>query len=107
VEETIGYEALFSPEEWDSLELGEGTERTTSLPEQDARRMAAALDDCELVSVIDIGGSNCFGFWIVINDRRFGIDYEICSHADYWDFLSHFAAGQMWPAKPFPRKEVA
>lgn len=104
MEETIAYEDYFSAEEWDSQEVGSwGPEppRRTSLPERDALRIAKALDDYELVSVTDIGGSNCFGFWVLITDQRYNLDYEICSHADYWDFISYFAAGQQWPVKPY------
>ncbi len=27
------------------------------------------------------------GFWVVVRDERFGVDYEIASHCDYWDFI--------------------
>ena len=26
-------------------------------------------------------------FWLVVHDHRFGLDYEIASHCDYWDFI--------------------
>lgn len=71
-----------------------------SLLEQEAVRMAAALDDYELVSVTDIGGSSESGHWLTIRDERFGLCYEIGSHADYWDFLGYFADGKQWPVKP-------
>lgn len=104
MEETIGYEALFSPEEWDALPIGEWRPQSL-LPEQDAVRLAKALDDYELVHVSDIGGSDESGFWMHITDERFGLSYEITSHADYWDFLGYFCSHKQWPAKPL--EEVA
>jgi hypothetical protein len=78
-----------------------------SLMEQDAIRMAAALDDYEWVQVIDIRGDDASGVEIDIRDERLGLDYEIASHADYWDFLGYFCAGLQWPVKPFAASEVA
>ena len=109
MEETIGYEALLSAVEWESLKVAEWDPeppRKTSLPEEDALRLAKALDDYELVRVTDIGGSNCYGFWVRFRDERFELEYDICSHADYWDFISYFAAGQMWPMKALPKKHT-
>jgi hypothetical protein len=71
-----------------------------SFLEQEAVRMAAALDDYELVSVSDIGGSGQSGYRLTIRDERFGLEYEIASHADYWDFLGYFCPGKQWPVKP-------
>jgi hypothetical protein len=107
VEETIGYEELFSAEEWAAVRFGEWTEqsRIPPLPEKDALRMAAGLDDYELVSVSDIGGSHDSGCWLTVRDERFGLSYEIASHHDYWDFLGYFCSGKQWPAKPL--EEVA
>lgn len=77
-----------------------------SLLEQDAVRLAAALSDYELVSVTDIGGTDESGHWLAIRDERFGLDYEISSHAGYWDFLGYFCSGQQWPVKPFSAAEA-
>ena len=107
MEETVGYEALFASEEWDSIEFGDWSEspRKSCLPEKDALRMAAGLDDYELVSVSDIGGTDESGYWLTVRDERFGLSYEIASHSDYWDFLGYFGDGKQWPAKPL--EEVA
>lgn len=59
-----------------------------SLLEQEATRMAAALDDYDHVSVTDIGGWGPIGFWLVVRDERFDISYEMASHCDYWDFIA-------------------
>jgi hypothetical protein len=79
----------------------------TSLVENDAVRMAMAIQDYEHVSVSDIGGHDALGYWLTIRDDRFGLEYDITSHFDYWDFISHYAAGVMWTATPLPRSEVA
>jgi hypothetical protein len=57
------------------------------LPERDAVRFASALDDFEAVCVRDVGGSDEFGFWVVVRDGRFDVSYQIASHSDYWDFV--------------------
>jgi hypothetical protein len=79
---------------------GDRPKTASSLLEQDAVRLAAALDDYELVSVTDIGGADGSGYWLTVRDERFGLHYEIDSHADYWDFLAHFAVGAPWQVKP-------
>jgi hypothetical protein len=78
-----------------------------SLLEQEATRMAAALDDYEHVRVSDLGGSEESAYWLCVTDERLDIGYEIACHADYWDFLEYFASGLQWPVRAFPRKEVA
>ncbi|MGH2819323.1 MAG: hypothetical protein ACRDJ5_01575 [Actinomycetota bacterium] len=78
-----------------------------SFLEQEATRMATALDDYEHVSVADIGGTEESGYWLRVRDERLGIAYEIASHADYWDFLGYFTSGLQWPVRAFPREEVA
>jgi hypothetical protein len=77
------------------------------LLEHEATRMAAALDDYELVAVTDIGGCDESGYWLRVADDRVGLDYEISSHADYWDFLGYLCSGKQWPAKPFAAAGVA
>jgi hypothetical protein len=76
------------------------------LLEQEATRMAAALDDYEHVSVSDIGGKDESGYWLWITDERFDLTYEIDCHADYWDFLGYLCSHLRWPAEPV-RKGVA
>lgn len=55
---------------------------------QEVTRFAESLDDYEHVSVADIGGWGPDGYWLVVRDHRFGLNYEIASHCDYWDFIS-------------------
>ena len=58
-----------------------------ALFEKEVTRFADSLDDYEHVSVSDIGGQGPDGYWLVVRDHRFGLDYEIASHCDYWDFI--------------------
>ena len=78
-----------------------------ALLEKEAIRFAESLADYEHVSVVDIGGGDPDGHWVVVRDHRFGLDYEIASHCDYWEFLSYFSFGLMWPVKPFRRRGAA
>lgn len=59
-----------------------------ALLEKEAIRFAESLDDYEHVSVSDIGGWDPVGFWLVVQDDRFDMSYEIASHCDYWDVVS-------------------
>jgi hypothetical protein len=70
------------------------------LLEQEATRMAGALDDYEHVAVTDVGGTEESGYWLHITDQRFGLTYAITSHADYWDFLGYLCSHLRWPARP-------
>lgn len=97
LEDVASYRDFFSVEEWDALESGDWSglpaevfaevPRKTSLTEDDALRMAEALEDYPLVAVSDIGGSVEFGYWLTICDERFDLTYAIESHCDYWDFI--------------------
>ena len=58
-----------------------------ALLEQEVTRFAKSLDDYDYVSVSDIGGSEPIGYWVIVRDHRFDVDYEIASHCDYWDFI--------------------
>ena len=58
-----------------------------ALLEKEATRFAESLDDYDHVSVTDIGGSQESGYWVIVRDHRFQLDYEIASHCDYWDFI--------------------
>ncbi|MDP9067927.1 MAG: hypothetical protein M3N53_06240 [Actinomycetota bacterium] len=58
-----------------------------ALLEKEVTRFADSLDDYEHVSASDIGGQGSDGYWLVVRDRGFGLDYEIASHCDYWDFI--------------------
>ena len=61
-----------------------------SLTENDAIRMAEALDDYDQVTVIDIRGrdADCS---VVIRDERFATFHELTSRCDQLDFLAAFA----------------
>ena len=61
-----------------------------ALLEREAIRFAESLNDYEHVSVTDIGGGGPNHYWLVVRDHRFGCDYEIASHADYWDLIGAF-----------------
>ena len=62
-----------------------------SLTENDAIRMAQALDDFDRLTVTDIRGrgADCS---IVVRDHRFDTLHEISSHCDHLDFLASFAS---------------
>lgn len=77
-----------------------------ALIEQDMIRFAEALDDYELVSVVDMGGWGPDGFWVVVTDERFGFSYQISSHCDYWDFIDALVEHRQC-ASLTPLKEVA
>ena len=59
-----------------------------ALLEREAIRFAESLDDYEHVTVKEIGGEEPTSHWLAVTDERFGIDYEIASHSDYWDFIA-------------------
>jgi hypothetical protein len=77
-----------------------------ALLEKEDTRFAESLDDYELLRVSHIGGTEESGYWLTVRDDRFGLEYEIASHADYWDFLGYFLNHMQYPAKPVT-KEVA
>ena len=58
-----------------------------ALVEKEAIWFADSLGDFENVTVKDIGGEEPHGYWLTVTDERFGTDYEIESHCDYWDFI--------------------
>jgi hypothetical protein len=69
-----------------------------SLLKREADRMAAALNDFDLLSVTGMDGSDNPGYTLTICDERFNLEYEITSHFDYWDFLGHFLNHAEHPA---------
>ena len=71
-----------------------------ALLEKDAIRLADALDDYDHVSVTDIGGWGPEGFWLVVRDHRFQLDYEIASHVDYWDFIGALVDHKQFLRRP-------
>jgi hypothetical protein len=77
-----------------------------ALLEKEVTRFAESLDDYEHVSVTDIGGWGPQGFWLVVHDHRFGLEYEIASHCDYWDFIAALIDHKQYIAPALP-KEVA
>ena len=59
-----------------------------ALLEHESIRFADELAQHEHVTVTDMGGWGPQGYWLVVRDHRIGLDYEIASHCDYWDFVS-------------------
>ncbi len=76
------------------------------LLEQEATRMAAALDDYEHVSVVRVAPRDSEHAVIEVTDERFDCDFEIASHCDYWDFVAAVVNHKQYVARPL-RKEVA
>ena len=58
-----------------------------ALKESEVTRLVVVLEDYEHVSVSPIRGVDDNGFGLRVRDHRFGLDYEIASHHDYWDFI--------------------
>ena len=77
-----------------------------ALLEKEATRFAESLDDYEHVTVKDVGGRGPIGYWVVVRDHRFDVDYEIASHCDYWDFVGALVDHKQFVRLPV-RREVA
>ncbi len=77
-----------------------------ALLEKEAVRFAESLDDYGHVSATDIGGRGPVGFWVVVRDHRFDLEYEIASHCDYWDFIGGLVDHRQCLSLA-PRREVA
>ena len=77
-----------------------------ALLEKEAIRFAESLNDYDYVSVVDMGGSGPLDHWLVVRDHRFGCDYEVASHCDYWDFIAALVDHKQYLA-PALRREVA
>ena len=75
-----------------------------ALLEKEVTRSADSLDDYEHVSVSDIGGRGPDGYWLVVSDHRFGLDYEISSHCDYWDFIGALVDHKQYIGRVVERK---
>ena len=73
-----------------------------ALLEHEAQRFAEALDDYDQVSIVDIGGTDEHGYWLVVHDHRIGTDYSIGSHSDYWEFIARHAVGRPADAATSP-----
>jgi hypothetical protein len=76
------------------------------LLEKEVIRFAESLDDYEHVTVKDIGGWGPIGYWLVVHDHRFELDYEIASHCDYWAFIGALVEHRQCLSLA-PLKEVA
>ena len=77
-----------------------------ALVEREAIRFAKSLDDYDHVSVSDIGDRGPDEYWVVVRDHRFGLDYEISSHCDYWNFVGALVDHRQCVSLT-PLKEVA
>ena len=75
-----------------------------ALLEKEAVRFSESLDDFEHVTSKGMTqGPN--GYSVTVTDERFGIDYEIASHCDYWDFVAALVHHSRYYGKV--RKEAA
>ena len=70
--------------------------------ETEVQRFASALDDYEDLSVVDIGGTDHVGYWLVIQDDRTRARREICSWLDYWECIARHAVGRPADAATSP-----
>jgi hypothetical protein len=75
-----------------------------ALLDKEVTRFAESLDDYEHVSVADIGGWGPHGFWLVVHDHRFALDYQIASHCDYWDFIAALVDHKQYVAPPLQKE---
>ena len=62
-------------------------------------RFAKSLDDYEHVPPSTSVAVATDGHWLVVRDHRFGLDYEIDSHADYWDFIGALVDHRQYVAR--------
>jgi len=58
-----------------------------ALNEREATRLVVVLQDYEHVSASIIDTVDEGGFRLLVRDHRFGLNYEISSHSDYWDYI--------------------
>jgi hypothetical protein len=73
-----------------------------ALSETEVSRLAAVLEDYEHVSVSLVREDDS-RFRLGIRDHRFGLDYEIASHHDYWDFIGALVDHVQYHALPVQR----
>ena len=74
-----------------------------ALSESEASRFIAVLEDYEHVSVALVRDVDDSEFRLGIRDHRFGLDYEIASHHDYWDFIGALVDHRQYHALPVQR----
>jgi hypothetical protein len=74
-----------------------------ALREREVSRFVAVLEDYEHVSVSLVRDVDDCEFRLGIRDHRFGLDYEIASHHDYWDFIGALVDHRQYHALPVQR----
>jgi hypothetical protein len=74
-----------------------------ALRESEVSRLVAVLEDYEHVSVSLVREVDASEFRLGIRDHRFGLDYEIASHHDYWDFIGALVDHRQYHALPVQR----
>jgi hypothetical protein len=74
-----------------------------ALSESEASRFVTVLEDYEHVSVALVRDVDDGKFRLGIRDHRFGLDYEIASHHDYWDFIGALVDHRRYHALPVQR----
>jgi hypothetical protein len=66
--------------------------------EREAARLARIATDYNYASASLIGGGDMAK--LVVRDERFGLDYEIASHHDFWDFIGAVVDHRPYAALP-------
>jgi hypothetical protein len=74
-----------------------------ALRESEVSRLVAVLEDYEHVSVSLVREVDGSEIRLGIRDHRFGLDYEIASHHDYWDFIGALVDHRQYHALPVQR----
>jgi hypothetical protein len=75
----------------------------TALKEGEVTRLVVVLEDYEHVSVSPFRDVDDIGFGLRVRDHRFGLDYEIASHHDYWDLIGALVDHRQYHALPAQR----
>jgi hypothetical protein len=74
-----------------------------ALSESEVSRFVAVLEDYGHVSVTLVRDVDDSNFRLGVRDHRFGLDYEIASHHDYWDFIGALVDHRQYHALPVQR----
>jgi len=71
-----------------------------ALNDREATRLIDVLQDYEHVSAAIIDAVDEGGFRLFVQDHRFGLNYEIASHSDYWDYIGALVDHKQYAARP-------